>query len=181
MRVLLIFIICGFVALPSTLYPATTIQQTTSATLKLPEILYEKLAPLKIKEVQKIIGRKLTFKEKDLFAGFKTHLKRKPKLRKGILLLIFGIVGLALLLIGLFVPFRNTGSDCRGHRCCRSGIKCKKTGPIRHGKARAAALLGWITLGAIALLLIIAAIVVASEGWLLIIFRLYTLLNSVSL
>ena len=109
MRVLLIFIICGFVALPSALY-AATITRATSSTIKPPEMGYEKLASLKTKEIQKIIGRKLTFKEKISLLVLKHTFKKEAQTKKGNTALIFGIVGVGLLLIGLFVPFVILGA-----------------------------------------------------------------------
>jgi len=163
MRVLLIFIICGFVALPSTLY-AATITRATSSTIKPPGMAYEKLASLKTKEIQKIIGRKLTFKEKISLLVLKHTFKKEAQTKKGNTALIFGIVGVGLLLIGLFVPFVILGAIAAAIVAIVLGSSAKRLDPS-DGKAQAGVLLGWITLGAIALLLIIATIVIASAGW----------------
>jgi hypothetical protein len=162
MRVLFIFIIFGFTVLPSTLYSAT-ITQPADPTINPPKIAYEKLASLKIKDVQKIIGRKLTFKEKISFLVLKHTSKKEAQSKKGNTALIFGIVAVGLLLIGLFVPFVILGAIAGAIVAIVLGSSAKKQDPS-DGKAQAAVLLGWITLGATALLLIIAAIVVASWG-----------------
>jgi hypothetical protein len=163
MRVLSIFIVCGLIALPSTGYPATTTQVNSSAMNPL-KIAYEKLASLKTKEIQKIIGRKLTFKEKISLLVLKHTFKKEAQTKKGNTALIFGIVGVGLLLIGLFVPFVILGAIAGAIVAIVLGSSAKKQDPS-DGKAQAAVLLGWITLGAIALLLIIATIVLASAGW----------------
>jgi hypothetical protein len=165
MRALSIFIICISLVLPSTLYPATT-TQATSSTIKPPEIAFGKLASLKVKEIQKIIGRKLTFKEKISFLVLKHTSKKEAQTKKGNTAMIFGIVGVGLFLIGLFVPFVILGAIAAAIVAIVLGSSAKRQDPSDQ-KARAAVLLGWITLGATALLLIIAAIVVLSGVWLL--------------
>ena len=124
------------------------------------------MASLKIKEIQKIIGRKLTFKEKISFLVLKHTTKKEAQTKKGNTALIFGIVGVGLLLIGLFVPFVILGAIAGAIVAIVLGSGAKKQDPSDQ-KARAAVLLGWITLGATALLLIIATIVVLSGAWLL--------------
>src|SRR5262245_56808026 len=103
MKILSIFIICGFMALPSTLFSATIIQPANTTVY--PPGALEKLTSLKIKEVQKLIGRKLTFKEKVSLLILKHTSKKKAQSSKGSTALGFGITGLALLLLGLFIPF----------------------------------------------------------------------------
>jgi hypothetical protein len=129
MRVFLIFIICGFVALPSTLY-AATITRATSSTIKPPEMAYEKLASLKTKEIQKIIGRKLTFKEKISLLVLKHTFKKEAQTKKGNTALIFGIVGVGLLLIGLFVPFVILGAIAAAIVAIVLGSSAKRMEPI---------------------------------------------------
>lgn len=166
MRALSIFIICGFMALPSTSFSATPIQSpnTTIHPVDHSTEVYKKLASLKIKEIQKLIGRKLTLKEKISLLILKHTTRKATQSKKGNTALIFGIVGIGLLIIGLFVPFVLLASIAGAIVAIILGSNAKKIDPS-DGKARAAVLLGWITLGAIALLLILAAIVVASWGW----------------
>jgi hypothetical protein len=162
MRVLSIVVIFILLALPGTLYPATT-TQPVNPSINPSNVAYEKLASLKIKEIQKIIGRKLTFKEKISLLILKHTSKKEAQTKKGNTALIFGIVGLGLFFIGLFVPFVILGAIAAAIIAIVLGSNAKKR-DSSDGKARAAVLLGWITLGATALLLIAAAIVVASWG-----------------
>lgn len=57
MRILSVLIICGFIALPSTLFSATLIQPPNKIIYS-PEV-YQKLGSLKVKDVQKLIGKKI--------------------------------------------------------------------------------------------------------------------------
>ena|SRR5689334_16120653 len=162
MRVLSIFIICGFMALPSTVLASTIIPPGTATIY--PEEVYKKLASLTIKEVQKLIGRKMTLKEKVSFLVLK-HTSRKPaQTKKGNTAFIFGIVGLGLLVLALFAPFLILGSIAAAIVAIILGSNAKRLDPS-DGKARSAVLMGWITLGAIALLLILATIAAATWGW----------------
>ncbi len=162
MRILSIFIICGFIALPSTLRSAT-LPQPGNTTIFPPEEVYKKLTSLKIKDVQKFIGRKLTFKEKISFLILKHTSGKEVQNKKGNTALIFALVGVGLFIIGLFVPFVILGSIAGAIVAIILGSNAKKQDPSDN-KARAAVILGWITLGATALLLILAAIVVATWG-----------------
>ena len=160
MRALSISIIFIALLLPSTLYPASNIHPVNAPVDHSKEAL-QKLASLKVKEIQKLIGRKLTLKERVSLWILK-HTPAKPaESKKGNTALIFGIVGMGLLLIGLFVPFVVLGAIPAAIVAIILGSNAKKL-DASDGKARAAVLLGWITLGAIALLLILAAIVLAS-------------------
>jgi len=123
---------------------------------------YKNIATLKIKDIQKIVGRKLTLKEKIGFTILKHKVKRQSKnnQKKGQTALIFGIVGLGLFLIGLFVPFVILGSLVAAIVAIVIGSSGAKEDS--NSKARAGKLLGWITLALIGLLFIVAAIVLAS-------------------
>src|SRR5213083_2990014 len=98
MRALSIFIICGFMALPSTLL-STTSPKSINTTIYPPEEAYKKLTSLKMKEVQKLIGRKLTFKEKISLLVLKHVSNKREQSKKGSTALGFGIAALALLLL----------------------------------------------------------------------------------
>lgn len=118
------------------------------------------LGTLKVKDIEKKLGRKLSIKEKIAFFIIK---KSNAEKNPGKTALIFGIVGAALLLIGLFVPYVILGSLAAAIVAVVIGSGAKKQNPDDK-RARAATLLGWITLGAIALLVILAAIVIAAWG-----------------
>jgi hypothetical protein len=126
--------------------------------------VYKKLATLKIKDIQKLAGRKLTLKEKIGFVILKHKIKRQSKSsqKQGETALIFGIAGLGLFIIGLFVPVLLLGSLIAAIVAVITGSVAKDPS---NRKARAGKLLGWITLGLLALLLILAAIVAASWAW----------------
>jgi hypothetical protein len=163
MRILSIFIICGFIALPSTLRSAT-LPQPVNTTIYPPEEAYKKLTSLKIKEVQKLIGRKLTFKEKISFLIIKHASKKETKSDKGSTALGFGIAAVATLAIGLFVPYVILIAPIAAILAIVLGDKAKKQDPSNK-KAHTAVTLGWVTLGAFALIVIAAVILVSSEGW----------------
>jgi len=122
------------------------------------------LTSLKIKEVQKLAGRRLTFKEKVSLFILKHPSSRKAESKQGSTAFVFGIAGLALFFIGLFVPYVMLGAILFAILAIVLGSVAKNQ-DSSDKKARAAVLLGWITLGATALLLIIAAIAFASGAW----------------
>lgn len=113
---------------------------------------------LKAKDVEKLLGRKLTLKERmGLFL-----LKRLPaEANAGRTALTFGILAAALFVLGLFVPYVIIGAFIAAIVAIVLGTVAKKENPSDR-KAVAATLLGWITLGATALLLLLAVLVVAA-------------------
>lgn len=162
MRILFIFIICGFIALPSTLRSAT-LPPPVSTTIYPPEEAYKKLTSLKIKDVQKLIGRKLTFKEKVSLLILKHTPKKKAQgSSKGSTALGFGIAALALILLGLFVPYIILLSIPAAILAIVLGNKAKKQDPSDK-KAQTGVIMGWIAVGAIAII-VVAAVIVASTG-----------------
>jgi hypothetical protein len=67
--------------------------------------MYKKIGSLSTKDIQKLIGRKLTLKERISFLILKQKLKHKPKesLNEGDIALIFGIAGLVFLALALLL------------------------------------------------------------------------------
>lgn len=128
-----------------------------------PEILRKKIAKLKVKDLQKLTGRKFSLKEKIAFLLLKKKLKQKPKetSSQGQTALTFGIAALTLLVIGLFVPYVILGSLVASIIAIVTGSSALKKDPSDR-KAHSGKLLGWITLGLIVFLLILAAIIVSS-------------------
>ena len=161
MRISSIAIICLFVALPSTLFSATS-TTPANASIYPPEEILQKLTSLKTKEVQQLIGRKLTLKEKVSLLILKHTSKRKAQGSKGSTALGFGIAAIALILLGLFVPYIILLSIPAAILAIVFGNKAKKQDPSDK-KAQAGVTLGWIAVGAIALI-VVAAIIVASSG-----------------
>jgi hypothetical protein len=170
--------------------PVTTPGEPSPAVISM---ACKKLASMKIRDFQKLAGHRLSFKEK--IACFVIRSKAKHYLKKGFseadllfiqkaikknnpgaaeagdekssqgqTALIFGIAGLALLLLGLFVPFvllLSLGSAIVAVAIGSSAYKKNKNDAQAHtGK-----LLGWITLGLIAVLIIAVAIIISSWSW----------------
>lgn len=125
--------------------------------------IYKKIASLKIKDIQKLVGRKLTIKEKISFLILRHKLKHPPrdKQNKGQTAFIFGIAGLALLIVGLFVPYVILVSLVSAILAVVFGSVAKKQDPSDNN-ALTGKLLGWITLGLIALLAILVIVLIAS-------------------
>lgn len=111
---------------------------------------------LKVKDVEKLIGRKLTFKEKVSLFFWRT-IKPADSSKSGQTALIFGIIGASLFILGLFVPYVIIGSLAAAIVAVVLGSVAKRQNSSDN-KAHAATLLGWITLGAIVLTLLAAVI-----------------------
>ena len=130
------------------------------------EIFLKKIASLHIKDLQKLAGRKFSLKEKISFLILKKSLKHKTgdSQSKGQTALIFGIGALVLLIIGLFVPFVILGALVSSILAIVVGTAALKK-DRSDTNALVGKLLGWITLGLIALLLILAVIIISSSGF----------------
>jgi hypothetical protein len=76
----------------------------------------------------------------------------------------FGIAALAILLIGLFIPFVFWISILPAILAIVIGSKAKRQDPSDK-KAHTAVTLGWVAVGIFALIAIAAAIVISSSGW----------------
>jgi len=127
------------------------------------EIFLKKILSSKIKDLQKLAGRKFSLKEKIAFLVLRKKLNHKSDktTSKGQTALIFGIGGLVLLVIGLFVPFVLIGSLAASIIAIVVGSSAVKKDPS-DSKARSGRLLGWITLGLLVFLTILAVIVVVA-------------------
>ncbi len=113
-----------------------------------------------------MLGRKLSLREKIAVLILKQRLKHKTRenSQPGNTALIFGIGGVALLALGLFLAPLLIGSLIASIIAIVIGSVAKKKHPS-DGKAHAAVLLGWITLILLAILLLAAAIVVSTWSW----------------
>jgi hypothetical protein len=153
---LVMLLISSFTAMPAGLY--------TAVVTPIPGTNYNEAKPkpptIKVQEIEKKIGRKLTVKEKIAFFLWKKTQKAESS-KSGKTALTIGIIGAGLFILGLFIPYVILGSLAAAIVAVVLGSSAKKQNP-EDRKAISAVLLGWITLGAIALVLIIAAIVVAS-------------------
>jgi hypothetical protein len=131
----------------------------------LPGKIYKKIASLKIKDIQKSIGRKLTLKEKISFFILKQKLRYKPKesLKEGDIPLIVGIASLIFLLLAFLLPYFMIAAIGSAIVAIVSGHRIRKKDPSNKN-AKIGKLLGWITLGLITIFFIIILIALASIG-----------------
>ncbi len=141
-------------------YAATT--TTSRVSPKTPGELIQMLAKLKIKDIQKYTGKKLTLRQKITFLLVKQKLKRKVSNENdpGQLPLIFGITGATLFIAGLFAPFALVGALAAAIVAIVTGSTAKRKDP-NNRKAHAGKLLGWITLALIALTAILVALILS--------------------
>jgi len=161
MRIRFTFIMSLFLGLPFILHAA--VMPPATATNHPPEA-YQKIISLKIKDVQKLIGRTLTLKEKISFLILKHTLKKRVESKQGQTALGFGIAAVVMLILGLFIPYVIIGALIAAILAVVLGSVAKRQDPSDR-KAYAATLLGWITLGGIALLILLAIAILASWGW----------------
>ena len=124
----------------------------------------KQIAELKIRDVQKLIGRKLTLKEKISFLILRHRIKHSDNKGTGEAALGFGIAAVVMLIIGFFVPYVILISLVSAILAVVLGSVARKRDPTDE-KAMVGRLLGWITLGLMALLLIIAAIALSGSSW----------------
>ena len=131
------------------------------------EKAYDKISLLKIKQLQQLAGRKLTLKEKIGFLILKHQLKHRSASDKmpGNTAFTLALIGLGLLLAGLFVPYVIIGYIVPYILAIALGSSAYNQ-DHSDKKAHAAKIIGWLTLGTIVLALLIAVIVIATFSWL---------------
>jgi len=168
---------------------ATTFSSPATENIIPAQSVLDRIATMKVKDIQKLAGRKLTLKEKVVFWLLKEQIKHKAdkgivssvvkkilekKTKKtadykkgegatsnGQTAFVFGVFAVGLFIAGLFLPYVILGSLIAAILAIVLGSVAKKENPS-DAKAGAAKLMGWITLGLIALLLILAVVVLAS-------------------
>jgi hypothetical protein len=145
-------ILCSFL-LPVIPVNSATLFSSTSKIIPVGNF-YKKIAALKVKDIQKITGRRLNLKEKISIFVLKQKLRHSSD-TKGRTALIYAYVGIASLLAGFFIPFGVIASFLCAVLAIISGTIARKKDPSDK-KAAIAKLLGWLTLGLIALLFAIA-------------------------
>ena len=159
------FVFCGIVAAGKSNYPISMIIEPTTIKKFSTKPPSKEISSLKIKDIQKSIGRKLTIKEKISIFILKRQLKKiEEGSQSGQTAFILGIVSLVLLISGLFVTSLLLGALITGIIAVVLGTAAKKKNPS-DTKARTGALMGWITLGGIALIVILVAAIIASWSW----------------
>lgn len=121
-----------------------------------PGSLYTHIASLKVKDIQKAIGRKLTIKERLGLIFLKKQVKRKggESSKQGQASFILGLASVALLIGALFLwgPLL-VGALIASILAIVFGSMAKKDNP-NDKKALAGRLMGWITLGLIVILVV---------------------------
>ena len=129
------------------------------------------LSSLSIKEIQKLAGRKLKFKEKVAVKFFQWKLKKgltgfqkeETKNKKGTTAMILGIAAIACLVIPYFV----LASLPLSILAIVFGNQARKENP-GDSRAKAGVILGWATLGLILLALVVILVVLSTwtyGGW----------------
>jgi hypothetical protein len=143
---------------------------STIQTVKDPVTPLQFFSTLTLKEVQQLAGRKLTLKEKIAVKVFQwkikkgfNPLKKTETKDKGKTAMIFGIIGLASLLIPIpFIGF--LGSIVFTILALTMGYKAKKENP-EDTRAKTAIILGWVTVGLFVLALILAVVILTTWSW----------------
>lgn len=163
-HIILGFILCSFLS-TATPVSSTTLPSSTSKIIPVGDI-YKKIADLKVKDIQKLIGRKLTLKEKISFFILKQKLRHQPKesVNAGDVSLILGIAGLVFLalyfLVGFYFMIPAVASAIVA---IVTGHRTRKKDPTNKN-AKIGKLLGWITVGLITAFFIAILIAFASIG-----------------
>lgn len=125
---------------------------------------------LKVRDIERITGKKLKLKEKIAFKFLQWKIKKglriareEPKKNKGKTALIFGIIGLA----GLITPIPIVGGLMALVGIILAlvlGYQAKKENPDDKN-AKTAIVLGWIGIGLIVLAVAIAVAILSTWSW----------------
>jgi hypothetical protein len=124
---------------------------------------YKSIATMKLKDFQKLIGRKLTLKEKIAFFVFKHKMRHQhgDGVTQGKTSFILGLVGLIFLAMGFAVPVLFFGALVLSILAIVTGSTASRKDSDNR-EARMGKLLGWITLGVLSLLAILIIVLVAT-------------------
>ncbi len=115
------------------------------------------LKSMKVKQIENLLGRKLSFKEKLALKIYKWKEKSKTKAedgtksKKGKTSMILGIIALGVLVI----PYVGIATIPLAILAIVFGNQAKKEDP-NDGQAKAGVILGWVALGLVLLALIVA-------------------------
>ncbi len=175
MRIQLLGLFCLFFSIHTVgnTAPALTAPPAVTITDKiLPTAALITFSTLKIRDIEKLAGRKLTLKEKLAIKLYQwklkkdiRHKKSDDKKDKGKMAMIFGIIGLVL----LFAPIPiigGLGAIVGIILALVLGYQARKENP-NDKRAKTAIILGWIGVGLIVLAIALIAILLASwtGGW----------------
>ena len=148
----------------ATVVPATL--TSSVSTFQKDPVPVDRLAKMKIKEAEKILGRKFTIKEKIAFKFAQLKLKKELKAKaegkssKGQTAFVLSLIGLCLLI----VPYAALASLPLAIIGLVMGSQAKRENPD-DGKARTAIILSLVTLGLIALAILLVVALIASGGF----------------
>lgn len=130
-------------------------------------IPFDKIASMKTKEAEKILGRKMTLKEKISFKITQYKVKKalkdkeKGKASKGQTAFILSLISLCI----LFIPYLGFASIPLAIIGIVMGSQAKKENPDDR-KAQTAIVLGIVTLGLVVVgIILILAFLAAWSGW----------------
>jgi len=124
------------------------------------------LRTIKVRDFEKLTGKKLSLKEKVAFKIFQwkirkgLHTREENKKDKGKAAMILGIIGIA----SLFIPYVSLISIPCTVLALVFGYQAKKANP-NDSKAKTAIILGWVTVGLYALAILLIIAILASWGW----------------
>ncbi|MEO7924922.1 MAG: hypothetical protein ABIR30_14660 [Chitinophagaceae bacterium] len=125
------------------------------------------LSTVKIKTLEKLLGRKLKFKEKIAVKVYQWKIKKGVAFRKeetkgdkGKTAMILGIVSIAT----LFIPYANIASLPCAILAIIFGNQARKVNP-KDSKAMTGVILGWVTIGIIILAIALLIILLSSWTW----------------
>ena len=161
--VLLIFSSLNFQASANTLPVTLT---SSVSTMQKDPVPMDRIATMKIKEAEKILGRKFTLKEKIAFKIAQLKLKKDLKAKaegkssKGQTAFVLSLVGICLLL----VPYASIASLPLAIIGLVMGSQAKKENP-NDSKAKTAIVLSLVTLGLLVLAVLLVIAIIASGGW----------------
>lgn len=126
-----------------------------------PEGLTKKISSMKLKDLKKALGRKLTLKEKIAFLVLKHKAKKAEKSDAGESAFIVGVIAIGLFVVGLFIPYVIIGALIAAILALIMGGLAKEPGADNR-KAKMAQLLGGITLIGIAVVILAAVLLLAT-------------------
>ena len=163
--ILVMFIFSSFSVNPNVISPTSSIDlvKTPGDDISIP---LEKIATMKTKEAERILGIKMTLKEKIVFKLAQHKIKKSLKAKaegkssKGQTAFVLSLIGLCLLI----VPYAGLASLPLAIIGLVMGAQAKKENP-NDKKAQTAIILSLVTLGLIALAILLVVAIIASGGF----------------
>lgn len=173
---LIIILFTSFTSVSNTGLPAKEKSSPGTAKIEKDRERLKKFASMKIRDYEKLTGKKMRLKDKIVFKLAQLKIKKeirneeqdKPS-KKGNTAFILALIGLCLFVIGIIGAYVLFGYALIPAVVLAiigvvMGNHAKKENP-NDKKAKTAVLLGWITLGLTAFLLLLALIVAATWDW----------------